>query len=85
VTPRPAATVDDFTEGIGRPAWRLDLERNRAGPTGIFDLEWDHGALRFALAGPIAAPLPVAGAALPFDRPHLAGAAGTVMAFRRAG
>ena len=81
VTPRPTATVDDFTEGIGRPAWRLDLERNRAGPTGAFDLEWDHGALRFA----IAAPLPVAGAALPLDRPHLADATGTVMALRRAG
>jgi protein ImuA len=81
VTPRPAATVDDFTEGIGRPAWRLDLERNRAGPTGNFDLEWDHGALRFATA----APLPVAGAALPFDRPHPAGAPGTVVALRRTG
>jgi protein ImuA len=84
VTPRPAATVDDFTEGIGRPAWRLDLEHNRAGPTGSIDLEWDHGALRFAIAADAPA-LPVAGAALPLDRPHLAGASGTVMAFRRAG
>ena len=81
VAPRPAATVDDFTEGIGRPVWRLDLERNRAGPTGTFDLEWDHGALCFATA----APLPVAGAALPVERPHLADAPGTVMALRRAG
>ncbi len=85
VAPRPAATVDDFTEGIGRPVWRLDLERNRAGPTGSFDLEWDHGALRFAIADPTAPALPVAGAALPLDRPHLAGAAGAVMAFRRTG
>ena len=85
VAPRPAATVDDFTEGIGRPAWRLDLERNRAGPTGSIDLEWDHGALRFAIADANAPALPVAGAALPLDRPHLAGAAGAVMAFRRAG
>jgi len=83
VTPRPAATVDDFTEGIGRPAWQLDLERNRAGPTGRFDLEWDHGAFRFALAADAPA-LPVAGTALPLDRPHLAGAAGTVLALRRA-
>jgi protein ImuA len=85
VTPRPAAAVDDFTEGIGRPAWRLDLERNRAGPTGTFDLEWDHGALRFAAAGRTAAPLPVAGAALPLDRPHLADAPGAIVALRRAG
>lgn len=84
VTPRPAATVDDFTEGIGRPAWRLDLERNRAGPTGSFDLEWNHDALRFTIAGDGPA-LPVAGAAFPFDRPHLADAPGAVMAFRRAG
>jgi len=81
VAPRPAATIDDFTEGIGRPAWRLDLERNRAGPTGTFDLEWDHGALRFATT----APLPVAGAALPFDRSHPAGAPGPVVALRRTG
>lgn len=85
VAPRPAATVDDFHEGIGRPVWRLDLERNRAGPTGSFDLEWDHGALRFAIAGGSAPALPVAGAALSLDRPHLARAPGAVMAFRRAG
>jgi protein ImuA len=84
VAPRPAASVDDFTEGIGRPAWRLDLERNRAGPTGSFDLEWDHGALRFVIAADAPA-LPVAGAPLPFDRPRLADAPGAVMALRRAG
>jgi protein ImuA len=85
VAPRPAATVDDFTEGIGRPAWRLDLERNRAGRTGSFDLEWDHGALSFAIARGTPAALPVAGAAVPVDRPHLARAARTVVALRRAG
>jgi protein ImuA len=84
VSPRPAASVDDFTEGIGRPVWRLDLERNRAGPAGRFDLEWDHGALRFAIAADAPALL-VAGAALPLDRPHLAHAPGTVVALRRAG
>lgn len=85
VAPRPAATVDEFTQGIGRPVWRLDLERNRTGKTGSFDLEWDHGALSFAIAEGDAAALSVAGAALPLDRSHLARAAGTVMAFRRAG
>jgi hypothetical protein len=49
VGPLPAGTLDDFTEGIGRPAWRLDLERNRAGRTGSFALEWDHGAFRLPL------------------------------------
>jgi protein ImuA len=85
VAPRPAGAVDDFTEGIGRPAWRLDLERNRAGGTGSFDLEWDHGALRFALADGAIAALPVAGAAVPADRPHPADASRPVVALRRTG
>ena len=85
VTPRPAAAIDDFTEGIGRPVWQLALERNRGGPAGRFDLEWDHGALRFAVAAGDAAAIPVPGAALPRDRPDLAGAAGPVVAYRRSG
>jgi protein ImuA len=84
VGPRPAATVDDFAAGIGRPVWRLDLERNRAGQTGSFDLEWDHGALSFARAGD-GPSLPVTGAAVPFDRPAVAGPTGPVVALRRAG
>jgi protein ImuA len=85
VLPRPAGTLDDFPEGIGRPAWRLDLERNRAGRTGSFDLEWDHGACSFASAGRGAAALPVAGPAVPGDRPRLAEPAGSRLALRRAG
>jgi protein ImuA len=42
VTARPAAITDDFTSGIGDPAWRVTLERNRLGGTGTFDLEWNH-------------------------------------------
>ena len=54
VAPLPSAsTVDDFAFGIGPPVWRLALERNRTGPTGIFDLEWNHGTRAFALAAPI--------------------------------
>lgn len=85
VEPRPAGTLDDFAAGIGRPAWRLHLERNRAGATGRFDLEWDHDARSFALA-PLATPaLSRPGAALPVDRPDLARTAGTVVAYRRTG
>jgi len=85
IGPRPAGTLDDFTEGIGRPAWRLDLERNRAGRTGGFDLEWDHEAFRFALAaGPVPA-LPVAGPAAPVERPDLADPPRAVVALRRTG
>jgi protein ImuA len=47
ITPRPAATMDGFAEGIGRPAWRAELEKNRLGPTGLFDLEWDHAGKCF--------------------------------------
>ena len=84
VAPRPAAATDDFTEGIGRPVWQLDLERNRGGPAGRFDLEWDHGGLRFAVAGDVAA-LPVPGIAIPRDRPHLADAPRPLVAYRRSG
>jgi protein ImuA len=82
VAPRAATTLDGFTEGIGRPAWRLTLERNRAGPTGIFDLEWNHDSRAFAPAGRPA--LSLSRAAAPFDRPDPPPAAGTRLAFRRA-
>jgi protein ImuA len=41
VTPAPAGPVDRFLPGVGRMAWRLTLEKNRAGPTGAFTLEWN--------------------------------------------
>ena len=71
VAPLPAATTDDFPAGIGRPAWRLTLERNRHGPTGAIDVEWDHERHAFALAGATACPaLPRSVSALSADRPH---------------
>ena len=85
VTPHPAATIGDFAAGVGRPAWHLDLERNRAGATGQFDLEWDHGTRSFASAGSALAALPRPRPALPGDRPDQADAAGAVVAYRRAG
>jgi protein ImuA len=84
VTPRPAAILDHFTPGIGRPAWRLALERNRNGSTGIFDLEWNHGSRAFALAEPVRPALPLSRASLSGDRPHPSADAGTIVAFRRA-
>ncbi len=80
VAPLPAGTVDGFDRGVGRPAWRLDLERNRGGQTGRFDLEWDHERQLFVRAAPPALSLP--GAAAAPDRPDPAAAG--IMAFRRA-
>lgn len=85
VAPRPAGTLDDFADGIGRPAWRLDLERNRAGRLGRFDLEWDHAAFRFARASESRAALPVDRPAVSLERPDLADAARPVVALRRTG
>src|SRR5690606_37010113 len=62
VEPRPAAGDDDDPLGIGRPVWRLAVERNRHGATGTFDLEWDHDRRAFAAARPA---LPVARAPVP--------------------
>jgi protein ImuA len=84
VTPRPAAILDDFASGIGRPAWRLALERNRNGPTGIFDLEWNHGSRAFALAEPARPALSLSRASLSGDRPHPSADTRTIVAFRRA-
>jgi len=69
VAPRPAATTDDYPEGIGNPAWRLTLERNRSGATGVFDLEWDHELGTFAESAPAGAAHSLPVAALPADRP----------------
>jgi protein ImuA len=41
VTPAPAGSIGSFDAGVGRMAWRLTLEKNRLGPTGIFTVEWN--------------------------------------------
>ena len=64
---------------LGRPAFALELLRNRAGPTGAFSLEWDHDARAFrpapaafatrvpnrptSLPAPVAAPAAAGGGA----------------------
>jgi protein ImuA len=71
IAPRPATTVGGYPAGIGRPAWRLTLERNRRGTIGVFDVEWDHGRCCFvsADAGPLPA-YPFRIFAVPFHRSH---------------
>jgi protein ImuA len=76
---RASRPFADFPEGLGRPAFRLTLEKNRDGRLGDFEIEWDPHDRRFALlpahsgaAAPSPADRPAAadGARiLPFDRP----------------
>ena len=81
VAPRPAGVIDDFVSGVGRPAWRLLLERNRLGPTGSVDVEWDHGTSRFITAEPT---LSLSRPPLPLDRPLSPPAARPRLALRKA-
>lgn len=81
VTPRPAAITDGYAAGIGRPAWRLRLERNRRGATGTIDLEWDHARHGFTVPDTT---VPRAVAAAAPDRSDPPAAAGQVVAFRTA-
>jgi protein ImuA len=82
IAPQPAAVTDGFTEGIGRPAWRAELEKSRLGPVGRFDLEWDHAGKCFVQSA--AADL-VARPAVPFDRSDRAAKIRPGMALREAG
>jgi protein ImuA len=81
VSPRPAGTLDEFPIGIGRPAWRLVLERNRFGMTGSLDVEWDHGTSRFVRAAPT---LSLSRPPLSLDRPLSPPAARPGLALRKA-
>ncbi len=48
VSPAPAGAVGGFTQGVGRMAWRLNLEKNRLGATGVFTVEWNSHERSFA-------------------------------------
>jgi len=79
--PLTASTLDGYAAGIGRPAWRLVLERNRRGATGAIDVEWDHAQRSLAAVAasdPAALSVPVA--AVPFDRPAAPPEVGKVVA-----
>ncbi|MEX2318648.1 MAG: hypothetical protein WD626_02270, partial [Bauldia sp.] len=69
VAPRPAAVTDDYPEGIGNPAWRLTLEKNRSGTTGVFDVEWNHERGTFAESAPAGPTHSLPVAAVSADRP----------------
>ncbi len=83
VRPAPSVAEEGFVEHVGPAAWRLDLERNRFGPVGRFEVEWDHGQHRFASLRRQA--LSVARPALPRHRPAAAAALRQGAARRRAG
>jgi protein ImuA len=83
VGPLPASVTDDFPEGIGHPAWRLTLERNRRGTTGVFDVEWDHDRRSFLAATGTAPALPRPVAPVPVDRSPAPPDAGKIVALRQ--
>ncbi len=83
--PAPAGRIGHRADGVGRMAWRLALEKNRGGRTGVFTVEWNAHERCFAErtgrewdAHP--QPLPAAAA----HRPAHQAAAGAVVRFRRA-
>lgn len=84
VAPRPAATTDDYPDGIGNPVWRLTLERNRSGATGVFDVEWDHERGTFAESAPARAAHSLPVAAVSADRPPPPADIGQCVALDRA-
>lgn len=84
VTPQPATASPEYPAGIGHPAWRLTLERNRQGATGVFNVEWNHDKRSFASlaetfreAGP---PLPRPVSPLSRDRPAASSDMGKIVA-----
>lgn len=87
VAPAPSAPVADYRSGLGHPAWRLELTKNRDGPTGTWTLEWNPHDQCFRLvatqSGLAADSGPLAAAAA--DRPARPHPMGTVVALRHAG
>lgn len=81
VSPRRSRPFDGFGAGLGRPAFRLELDRNRDGRLGTFDIEWDPHDRRFAAlpANPGARAAPVG------DRPAAAAGGGRILVFGPAG
>lgn len=81
VSAAPSRALAGFHDGLGRPAFRLDLEKNRDGRLGRFDLEWDPHARRFgslpAYSGRASAESS--------DRPAAPAVGGHLLAFLRAG
>lgn len=91
VTPAPSRPLANYQYGLGNAAWRLELTKNRDGPTGTWTLEWNPHDQFFSLVtlpGTVPSGIPetprtlVAASGDGSSGPH---AMGTVMAFKRAG
>lgn len=81
VATAPSRPFPGFADGLGRPAFRLDLEKNRDGRLGRFDLEWDPHVRRFG-----SLPAHSGGASAPsFDRPTASADGGRLLAFPGSG
>jgi protein ImuA len=63
---------------LGRPGWRVELQRNRDGRPGTVELEWDHAMRSFAAPADREPVVPRTG-----DRPAGAPGTGGVVAFAR--
>lgn len=68
-----------FAPGLGRPVFRLDLEKNRDGRLGSFDLEWSSHDRCFAFLPAHSGPA----SAVAADRPAASAGEGRVLAFER--
>lgn len=87
VAPAASAPLGQYHNGLGHPAWRLELSKNRDGPTGTWTLEWNPHDQSFSLVatepGLAADSRPLAAA--PADRPARPHPMGTVVALRHVG
>lgn len=81
VTRSPSRPIGGFARGLGRAAFRLDLEKNRDGRIGRFDIEWDGHDRRF-LALP---PYPGSVSSPASDRSAASSERGRILAFERGG
>jgi protein ImuA len=77
VAPAPSRPEGAFAGGLGRPAWRLEIEKSRGGRIGIFTVEWSPDARRFSERGTAdgrlgTEPRHLPVAAAPCDRPAAA-------------
>jgi protein ImuA len=67
--PAPAGRIGNFSAGVGRMAWRVALEKNRGGRTGVFTLEWNAYERSFAERGEGRRADPQPFSAAPSNRP----------------
>ncbi len=79
VAARSSRPIGGFVLGLGRPAFRLDLEKNREGRLGRFDIEWNPHDRRFLALPPDPGAVPAPAA----DRPPASAGGGRVLAFER--